>query len=149
MNLLNVGRMKTIFVDTSAWIEYFLENERYSQPVLAYFQNEIKKGSRFVTSDYVLDETLTRLLTNQSVRSANGFYNYIREAEKQKNLLVIWINEGIFQRSWNHFIKFSEHKLSFTDATIATFVKDLRIDEILTLDQGFTKVGFTVRPKLR
>ena len=55
-------------------------------------------------------------------------------------------NEVFFNKAWNFFVKFSEHELSFTDATIYNFVKDLKIDEILTLDQGFKKIGLKVKP---
>mgnify|MGYP001576387733 CR=1 FL=1 len=139
---------KRIFVDTSAWIEHLLKKETYHKEVFDYLTKEVRSGSKFFTSDYVLDETYTRLLTNQSIKDAKNFKKYVKKAEIQKNLLVLWTDEVLFNKAWEYFEKFSEHKLSFTDATIYAFVKDLKIDEILTLDQGFKKVYLSVKPDL-
>lgn len=139
---------KRIFVDTSAWIEHLLEKEIHHGEVYDYLTKEVRFGSKFFTSDYILDETFTRLITSQSIKDAKNFRKYIKEAERQRNLLVLFTDETIFNKSWNFFEKFSEHKLSFTDATIVTFVIDLKIDEVLTLDQGFKKVGLTIKPVL-
>lgn len=135
-----------IFVDTSAWIENLMNGEIQHKAVADYIDKEVSLGSKFFTSDYVLDETFTRLLTIQRFKTAQLFRNYIKLAEQQRNLLVLWTDETIFNKAWVYFEKFSEHKLSFTDATIYTFVKDLKIDEVLSLDQGFKKVGLKVKP---
>ncbi|MEK7188614.1 MAG: PIN domain-containing protein [Patescibacteria group bacterium] len=140
---------KRIFIDTSAWVELMLKGEKYHQEVSSYFTNEDRKGSIFFTNDYVLDETWTRLLTWQGLFYAKSLRKKTREAQKVLKLNIIWTDENIFNRSWKNFEKFGEHKLSFTDAVITTVVKDLRIDEILTLDAGFQKVGFTVKPDIR
>ncbi|EKD62519.1 MAG: hypothetical protein ACD_52C00138G0002 [uncultured bacterium] len=139
---------KRVFIDTSAWIDFTLKGEKYHREISEYLISEVKKGSKFFTSDYVLDETFTRLITGQSFASAKVLKNKVRKLEKEKQLLVLWTDEVFFNKAWEYFEKFSEHKLSFTDATIYTFAKDLKINEILTLDRGFEKVGLTVQPKL-
>lgn len=136
-----------IFVDTSAWIENLMNGEIQHKAVADYIDKEVSLGSKFFTSDYVLDETFTRLLTIQRFKTAQLFRNYIKLAEQQRNLLVLWTDETVFNKAWDYFKKFSEHKLSFTDATIYAFIKDLKIDEVLSLDQGFKKVGLTVKPR--
>lgn len=140
---------KRIFIDTSAWIDFTLTKERFHQPVFDYLIYEVKKGSKFFTSDYVLDETFTRLITGQSFKSAKVFRNKVKTLEKERQLLILWTEEIRFNRSWEFFEKFREHKLSFTDATIVCYARDLKIDEILTLDRGFQKVGLTIKPVLR
>lgn len=135
-----------VFIDTSGWIELILKGEVYHQPVLKYFHQELKAGSKLFTNDYVLVESWTRLITNQSFRSAKRLRQKTLEAQKQKQLLILHTDEILFQHAWSNFQKFREHRLSFTDAVIYTVVKELKIDEILSLDQGFKKVGLTVRP---
>ncbi len=149
MKSTSMTNPKRIFIDTSAWIEYVLTGENYHEAINDYIFSETKEGSKFFTSDYVLDEAFTRFSTSQSFQIANKFRNKVHEAEKQDNLLVLWMDEVLFNKTWNFFEKFSEHKLSFTDATIVALVHDLKIDEILTLDKGFKKVGLTTRPLLR
>lgn len=137
---------KRIFVDTSAWIEIILKGEKYSREVTAYFVSQLEAGSKFFTNDYVLDEAWTRLITQQSFFSAKALRAKTKQAERLGKLAIIWTDEVLFNRTWETFAKFSEHKLSFTDSLIITVAKDFRINEILTLDQGFKKAGLTVRP---
>ncbi len=139
---------KKIFIDTSCWIDFTLTKERYHKEIVSYLISEVKKGSKFLTSDYVLDETFTRLLTGQGFHSARFFKDKVNKLEKENQLLILWTDEVLFDKAWGFFEKFSEHLLSFTDATIYTYMKDLRLDEVLSLDQGFAKVGLTVRPKI-
>lgn len=141
-------KQKRIFIDTSGWIELILSGEIHHRAAAAYFVQESRAGSKFFTNDYVMDEAWTRLITNQSLTSAKALRAKTKEAERQRQLLVLWTDEAIFNRAWKKFTKFAEHKLSFTDAVIATIVEDLKIDEILTLDRGFKKIGLTIRPVL-
>jgi len=140
---------KRIFIDTSAWIDFTLANETFHKPIFDYLIAEVKKGSKFFTSDYVLDETFTRLLTGQSFKSAKIFRDKIKALVKERQLLILWTEEVRFDKSWALFEKFKEHLLSFTDATVVSYMRDLKIDEILTLDKGFRKVGLTTKPALR
>ena len=141
-----MDRPKRIFIDSSAWIDFVLNKEKYHKIIFDYLINEVKRGSKFFTSDYVLDETFTRLLTGQGIKSAKILKDKVKSLEQEKQILVLWTNEVFFNKACNFFVKFSEHELSFTDATIYNFVKDLKIDEILTLDQGFKKIGLKVKP---
>ncbi|MDZ7586822.1 MAG: PIN domain-containing protein [Patescibacteria group bacterium] len=139
---------KRIFIDTSGWVELSLKGELHHQTVADYFLKEQKDGSKFFTCDYVLDETFTRLLTGQSFAAAKKFKLQIEKAEETRHLLILWTETTLFKKAWGYFTKFSEHKLSFTDSLIVALVKDFKINIILSLDQGFKKVGLNVRPRL-
>lgn len=142
-------RPKRVFVDTSGWIELLLKGELHHKKVVGYFTKELETGSSFFTNDYVLDEAWTRLATSQSFSSAKALRDKTAEAQKNRQLAILWTDETLFNRAWQTFAKFREHKLSFTDAVIATIAKDLKIDQILTLDEGFKKIGFVIRPLIR
>lgn len=139
---------KRIFIDTSGWVELILKGEKYHKDVANYFIDEDKKGSKFFTNDYVLDEAWTKLITSHSFTAAKALREKTRQAQEVFKLHIIWTDEILFNQAWEAFEKFSEHKLSFTDALIARVVQSLKIDEILSLDKGFQKVGFTVKPDI-
>ncbi len=139
---------KRIFIDSSAWIEFILTREKHHKKVVDYVISEVKKRSKFFTSDYVLDETFTRLITDQSYHTAKTLKEKVKVLEKERQLLVLWTEEVFFNKAWVVFTKFAEHRLSFTDASIITYAQDLKIDEILTLDTDFKKVGLTTKPVL-
>lgn len=139
---------KRIFIDTSGWIELSLKGEIHHQIVTDYFLKEQKAGSKFFTCDYVLDETFTRLLTSQSFPAAKKFKLLVEKAGEVRQLLTLWTDTTLFKKAWSYFVKFHEHKLSFTDSLIVAIVKDFKLNEVLSLDQGFKKVGLNVRPLL-
>lgn len=137
---------KRIFIDTSGWIELMLRGERYHKEVSTYFLAAQKIGAKFITSDYVLDEAWTRLITAQSMTTARALRDKVIAAERLGKLLIVWMGEERFQAAWKLFAAYAEHAFSFTDATILTIVQELKIDEVLTLDQGFKKAKIIVRP---
>lgn len=137
-----------IFIDSSAWLAFMLQGEPNHKEVVKLMADETKSGTRFFTCDYVLDEVFTRLITTQGLRSIKKFDQLIKKAEEQKQLLILWTDATLFKKAWGYFVKFHEHKLSFTDSLIVAMVKDFKINIVLSLDQGFKKVGFNVRPLL-
>src|SRR3989304_9246838 len=99
---------KRVFIDTSAWIDFTLKGEKYHREISEYLISEVKKGSKFFTSDYVLDETFTRLITGQSFKSAKVFRDKVKTLEKERQLLILSTDEIRFNKSWEFFEKFKE-----------------------------------------
>lgn len=139
---------KQVFVDSSGWIELFLKGERYHHQVEKYVKSEKRNKTRFFTCDYVLDETWTRMMTTGHLAEAVRQREEIYKAEVNQEITLLYTDKKLFERTWETFVKFADLKLSFTDALIVTVARQLKIDEILTLDQGFTKAGFSVCPTL-
>jgi hypothetical protein len=138
-----------LFIDTSCWIEYLLDGERYHSLISQYLNNQIESQSIFLTSDYVLDEAYTRLLTNHSLFAAETLNKMVEDMRQTKNLMILFTDPTIFQKAWKVFKKYADHRLSFTDATIAVYVQDLKLDTIVTLDRDFALAGFPTTPKLK
>lgn len=137
---------KRIFIDTGAWINFILENEPHHQSAVDYFEAEINQGTRLFISNLIIVETTTRLLYDHSLSVALEFKNQIEEAEKQKRLTVIWIDEAVFAKSWKLFAKYAEHKLSLTDASNAVLMKQLKLSAIFAFDDDFKKIGLNTEP---
>ena len=53
---------------------------------------------------------------------------------------VLDIDKSIFAKAMEVLLKFSDHKISFTDATSYILYKDFSLDEIFTLDSDFKKL---------
>lgn len=139
---------KKIFVDTSAWINFLLEGEPGHREAGAYMEKEIKKGAKLLTSNLVLVETATRLLYDHSLRVAQAFRRQVEEAEKQRRLAVLWVDEPVLHEAWEVFEKFAEHKLSLTDATSVVLMKRMKLSVIFAFDDDFRKVGLRMEPIL-
>ena len=127
-----------IFVDTSAWYALEVEDDVNHEtahkflPTLASGKHGIS-----ITTDYVLDETLTLLKSRRSFSSASAFMDKIK---RSKSVRVFWVEEGLFEKALDTF-KRSDHKSwSFTDCTSFALMKDLLIPAAFTFDNHFREV---------
>lgn len=135
-----------IFVDTSAFLA--IVNEKDNNHIAAItFLEEIKTGKlrikKIITSDYIIDETLTRIRYSVGHKEAVKWGTEIlasRVAEK------IWIEKEIFDLAWEIFENYDDKKLSFTDCTSFAIMKKREIRKVFSFDKDFENMGFILMP---
>lgn len=135
-----------IFVDTSAWLAYYLSDETNHIRVKSIIKRLLKERSIVFTSNDVIDETVTRLIKTTNSRVVAQFIKVISENISKNNLTQLWVDEQIQTEAFELVEKFSEHKLSLTDATTIALAKKNSIDSVISLDSDFRKVGITTLP---
>ena len=128
-----------VLIDTSAFVALFVDKETYHKKVAKKYNDYRQQRAILFTSYYVLDELFTRLLYYKEINTKKHI-RILKDSIAANELTVMQIDEAIFQKSLEIFLKFSEHKISFTDATTYTLYKDFAIDEIFTLDSDFKKM---------
>lgn len=131
-----------LFVDSSAFIAIVNAGDSWHGKALELL-GKIEKGDlefkRIVTSDYVIDETITRLRYSVGYKEA---------VEWGRNILVsnvverINVDEEIFNRAWELFEKYDDKMLSFTDCTSFSIMEKMGIRKVFAFDEDFDKVGF-------
>ncbi len=131
-----------LFVDTSAFIAIVNEGDSWHGKALELL-GKIEKGDlefkRIVTSDYVIDETITRMRFSVGYKEA---------VEWGRNILAsnvvdrINVDEEIFNRAWELFEKYDDKMLSFTDCTSFSIMEKMGIRKVFAFDEDFDKVGF-------
>jgi uncharacterized protein len=133
-----------IFVDTSAWYAAEVEDDVNHQKARDFLV-QIAQGKHGVaiTSDYVLDETMTLLRTRRGLLDAITFIDKIR---KSKSVRIFWLNESLFDKALDVFRKRNESVFSFTDCTSFALMKDLSITEAFTFDGHFQQAGYQKLP---
>ncbi|MDD5473996.1 MAG: PIN domain-containing protein [Candidatus Methanoperedens sp.] len=135
-----------LFVDTSAFLA--LVNEKDNNHVdAARFLEDIKTGKarvkKIITSDYIIDETLTR------IRYAVGHKEAI---EWGKDILSsnvvekIEVGKEIFELAWELFEKYEDKRLSFTDCTSFAIMKKIGAEKAFSFDEDFERIGFKRLP---
>jgi len=129
-----------VIIDTSVFIAFFVKKESYHQEVLNKHKDYQKQRVQFITSDYVLAELFTRLIYDFGKVATQKAAEEITHSVENKSLSIIPINENIFKQAFEIMIKFSEHHISFTDATTYVLYKECKLDEIFTLDSDFKKM---------
>ena len=133
-----------IFVDTSAWYALEVEDD-INYEKARKFLSEIALGKHgvAVTTDYVLDETLTLLRSKKGLPVAQTFIDKIR---KSKSIRIFWVSESIFEKALSILKKTSDFPWSFTDCTSFALMRDLSITGAFTFDNHFMQAGFQKLP---
>ncbi len=134
-----------VFIDTSAWISYFLSGQPKHSIIRKLIKKLVKEGSIYTSND-VVDETVTRLLYDTNLKITEKFIDLIKEGIKTNSLIQFWIDEEIQNEGFELVQKFSEHKLSLTDCTTIALIKKHSIESVISLDSDFKKVGVSTLP---
>ena len=126
------------FVDTGGWVAYFDKDDKYHRDIKQFFQDVFqRKQYRLVTSDYVLDESLTFLRYNVGHATAVTAFNRIRAMVQQRIIDWLTVDEDIIQRAGEIFIKYDDQKFSFTDCTSFALCERERITHTVAVDKHF------------
>ena len=135
-----------VFIDTGGWISVLVKNDIYHNAGKIFYQSLLEKNIPLATSNYVLDETITRIRYDAGHTKAVEFCDLIRGAIEKGLLELFWIDELIVVSAEDLFKQYQDQKLSFTDCTTIALIKEKKIKEIFAFDRHFTTFGFQVRP---
>ena len=128
------------FVDTSGFYALVFEADDRHQRASEILQLSAQIGARFVTSDYVLDETATLLKARGHGRLAATFLERIISSQA---LRIEWMDVERFETTRRSFLKHADKAWSFTDCFSFCLMKELAIKVALTKDKHFRQSGFT------
>jgi predicted nucleic acid-binding protein len=134
-----------IFIDTSALIAYYNIDDLHHAEASEVF-NKIEKGeislTRFFTTDYILDETVTFIecMLNRHELAVSVGQGLLTSPFTT----LLRIDEEFFQEAWNHFGDSRGH--SFTDCTSFTVMRKFGITHAFTFDRHFGEAGFQTIP---
>ena len=128
-----------VFIDTSAFVALLVDKEADHKIVAKKYYDYRQKRAILFTSDYILDELFTRLLYYKQI-NIRKYIEKLKESISKGEITVLRIDDALFEKAVEGFLKFSEHKISFTDATSYALLKDFSLDEVFTLDDDFKKI---------
>ena len=72
-----------IFVDTGAWIGLLNPRDQHHGVAATIYNRLVRQRARIVTTDYVIDETITRLRYDVNHPAAVKFLDFINQIEEQ------------------------------------------------------------------
>jgi len=135
-----------IFVDTGGWIGLLNRNDDTHEISRVYYQARIEEGARFLTTNYVVDETATRLRYDVGLPAALAFRDALRRAIAEQRLRLRWIDPRLEREAWALLEKHPKLELSLTDAASAVVARRAKSKEIFGFDSDFRALGFDLRP---
>jgi uncharacterized protein len=130
-----------IFVDTGAWFASSVPSDPDHQMALRWLS---RNQQPLVTTDYVVDETLTLLRARgenqRAIRFGNGIF--------QGNTATIhYLTQADILDAWRIFHRFADKEWSFTDCSSKVFMEKLGITTAFAFDHHFSQFdGIQVVP---
>jgi len=137
-----------LFVDTWGWIVLADAKDPQHEEVVALRRRHSETGI-LVTTDYVLDETITRLFGGSPFAEAERFCTALLRARDAGVVRVEPITPQRFERAYKLRLRYRDKaRISFTDLTSFVVMQELGIREVMTADAHFEQVqsGFRTVP---
>ena len=136
-----------IFIDTSGFKAYYDENDDHHRKARLWMNSLSSKDAHslggFVTTDYILDETITLLRIAHSHQKASEFIDSMLGS---KVLTVVYTNEEIFQEALLLFKQRKDKVWSFTDCVSFVVMRSMGISDSFAFDAHFGEAGFATVP---
>lgn len=133
-----------IFVDTSALVGKFLEEDEHHHRATSAMRGLLREGRHLISTDYIFDEVVTR------IRGLGGHSNAMKAGDgilESEVIELIDLDRPLRQIAWKLFKKYKDQKLSFTDCTSFAVMEKFGISEAFTFDDDFKRVGYLTIPR--
>jgi predicted nucleic acid-binding protein len=129
-------------VDTWGWLVLANDRDPSFAAVAELRRQSADSGQLWVTSDYVLDETITRLFAATPFPKAQSFCDAIFHSQRLGVLVLEPITEDRFLRAYKMRLRYRDKpRFSFTDLTSFTVMRELGIRSALTANAHFSQAG--------
>lgn len=136
-----------IFVDTSAWIALADKSDQNHHRAQTYYEQQIKPHSiQLLTSDYVLDETLTLIRYHMGLIYARTFWQSVQQAQDHGSLSISRVTEEVWLDALALFFRYHDQQFSFTDCTSFVLLARVPVDAVVSFDKDFLVAGFSIQP---
>jgi uncharacterized protein len=135
--------MTPLFVDTAGWMACADASDPAHAGCRAARDKALRSGQALLTTDYVVDETLTLLRVRLSLAAAEAWWRQVDGSSR-----VRWerVDEARFERAVDLFFRYRDKGFSFTDCTSFAVMRELRLAKALTTDRHFRQMGFELVP---
>src|SRR5262245_42670835 len=124
-----------IFVDSSAWFAYLVPSDPDHAAAFAWMA---ANTVRLITTDYVVDETLTLLRARGERAKAVPFGTRVFSGVAAA---LYCISPGEIDAAWTVIHTYTDKDWSFTDCTSKVVMESFGISEAFAFDQHFRQFG--------
>jgi len=127
-----------LFVDTWGWLALAEPLDRKHAAARQCYE-EYSRSGRVITSNYVLDESLTLIFRRLRFDVA---YNFSKAVLESSFVAVETVTEARFRSAFELRRRFADKpNISFTDLTSIVIMTEFKMVDILTADAHFAQVG--------
>lgn len=134
------------FIDTWAWLVLASDRDPAFSAVSTLRADAAGRPGAWVTTDYVLDETLTRLFAVAPFLKARRFAEAIFQASESGLVEIERITPERFQAAWQLRVRYRDKpRISFTDLTSFVVMKEIGLISVISSDAHFEHAGLGFR----
>ncbi|KKS98211.1 MAG: PilT domain-containing protein [Candidatus Gottesmanbacteria bacterium GW2011_GWA2_43_14] len=133
--------MNSVFIDSSFFKALIDEDDDFYISALAIYQKLINEKALLITTNFILDETLTLIRSKAGLEKVLSFRETILDMRSVLKIVRVLASDE--SGAWKWFTE-NWSRLSFTDCTSFAVMKRLAIDRAATFDSHFSKAGFTI-----
>ncbi|TEU14152.1 MAG: PIN domain-containing protein [Anaerolineales bacterium] len=127
------GQLLT-FADTSAWFATVDPND----PNHGIARRFMSAKPRLVTTNFVIDETITLVLKRLDYTRALRLGEQLWGGQLAR---IIYITRADQQTAWQLFKRYSDKEFSFTDCTSFVVMERLGLTHAFAFDEHFSQTG--------
>jgi hypothetical protein len=110
---------------------------------IAVRDEKLRSGFLLVTTDYVLDETLTLLRLRLGLGAARDWWERVSQSPR---VIIMEIDAELRRDALDWFFRYEDKNFSFTDCTSFALMRREKIRGTLTTDRHFSPAGFETVP---
>lgn len=130
------------FIDTSAFVALNDRSDRYHEKAREFILR-FSAADELITSNYIVDETITHLRRSIGVKATIEFAEAILSGQGYQ---IIYIDQEMEQAAFGIFRRYFDNVLSFTDCTSFALMKRMGLNKAFAFDEDFLVAGFEVVP---
>ena len=135
--------MRSLFVDTAGWMACADGADPAHDRARVARDRALEAGCLLVTTDYVVDETLTLIRMRLGLRAAETWWSQVDGSSRVR---WQWIDATRAENARSLFFRHRDKNYSFTDCTSFVVMRELKLKEALTTDRHFRQIGFRMLP---
>jgi predicted nucleic acid-binding protein len=132
--------MQRIFVDTGGWYAAMVLKDYSHEKAKQFLENNTLP---LITSDYVMDETVTLLQSRTNHHHAVSFLNVLQNSRK---IQLLYLTPEQITKTINLFCSRKDKSWSFTDCSSFILMQEHHIHTAFAFDEHFQPAGFQTQP---
>src|SRR3989304_7898161 len=123
-----------LFADTGAFIALTDSDDENHKTAAAFYRNAKEKGMRFVTTNFVVCETMNYL----RARISHNIAVLFRENLKKSGFIeIVTVTPSLEDAAFTIFKRYIDKDFSFTDCTSFSLMRSLKLKRAFSFDQHF------------
>jgi hypothetical protein len=135
--------VRALFVDTAGWMACADAADPAHRRARAARDGALEAGRLLITTDYVVDETLTLIRIRLGIAAAEAWWTQVDGSSRVRHEAIDALRG---EKARAIFLGHRDKDYSFTDCTSFVVMREFKLTEALTTDRHFRQMGFRVLP---